>query len=773
MFAAKDASRGEYGKAAERFENSNSRYVSRRQAEANLMRSAMAKQVAPPVLAVREGNVTWTDILEMFRAPRLNIADGIGEGQEKELEAAINENNKDPAAKKRVARTLIGRLLGLPAYADGTEEPINFIKSPDIDTNGLNIGKFDGASFIKNETFTKQLTTDEKLLLSSREMRRELTRRLSENVKSNIGAYFPSDNDSVLTTSDAVNKGALNGVDLDLFGGKLKGKIRKNGFKVLFTKEFADGGKISGPGTGRSDSILAKLSNGEFVVNAKATSQHLPLLQSINSGIPGFANGTSNPIGSAVSQINPAQNKQSLTVAGKKINLDLLEFFNTLIKLDSENKNISDNSEELGIALKKSLATVDNWAIYVALSTISVQELSEKLKPLAGDLGKLTTDIKIARAQGNNSPFKSDGLGGVDKQTFDRIKTLIVDGLGVDPSKNALFDQELKVNILKNLDVLSTINELQNQITKAQISAGKDQILAEPFIKQVTDQIRERLNQLSPETRDPRAPEKFVSPASGQLGSNLSRGFVDDFKTGFSDTLKGKITGKEFGTRITDAFTSRVVDSFASRAIDTVFSGDAFANIFGGTGQVGEISGNLFNKLLPQSAIPALEGNKPDGLLSLLSGPTKAPIPVVVVPGTDSIFKSISGGSNGNPMGKLFGGIGDMFGKGLGWLGSLFGVGGGGGGNIAALLNMPGFAEGGVIPSNGSGATPILAHAGEVILNEAQQARVAAAMNNSNQQVINLNITGDISRQTKSEIYRMLPSIAEGVNSHNREKGLR
>ena len=212
-------------------------------------------------------------------------------------------------------------------------------------------------------------------------------------------------------------------------------------------------------------------------------------------------------------------------------------------------------------------------------------------------LGQLTTDIKIARAQGNNSPFKSDGLGGVDKQTFDRIKTLIVDGLGVDPSKNALFDQELKVNILKNLDVLSTINELQNQITKAQISAGKDQILAEPFIKQVTDQIRERLNQLSPETRDPRAPEKFVSPASGQLGSNLSRGFVDDFKTGFSDTLKGKITGKEFGTRITDAFTSRVVDSFASRAIDTVFSGDAFANIFGGTGQVGEISGNLFNKL--------------------------------------------------------------------------------------------------------------------------------------------------------------------------------
>jgi len=37
--------------------------------------------------------------------------------------------------------------------------------------------------------------------------------------------------------------------------------------------------------------------------------------------------------------------------------------------------------------------------------------------------------------------------------------------------------------------------------------------------------------------------------------------------------------------------------------------------------------------------------------------------------------------------------------------------------------------------------------------------------------IVNLNITGDISRQTKSEVMRMLPSIAEGVNGHNREKG--
>lgn len=54
---------------------------------------------------------------------------------------------------------------------------------------------------------------------------------------------------------------------------------------------FADGGQIQGPGGPRSDSILARVSNGEFLVNARATKRNLPLLTAINSGIPGFADG--------------------------------------------------------------------------------------------------------------------------------------------------------------------------------------------------------------------------------------------------------------------------------------------------------------------------------------------------------------------------------------------------------------------------------------------------------------------------------------------------
>jgi len=59
---------------------------------------------------------------------------------------------------------------------------------------------------------------------------------------------------------------------------------------------FANGGVIRGAGTGTSDSIMARVSNGEFVVNAKATKDNLGLLTKINGGnpkssVPKFATG--------------------------------------------------------------------------------------------------------------------------------------------------------------------------------------------------------------------------------------------------------------------------------------------------------------------------------------------------------------------------------------------------------------------------------------------------------------------------------------------------
>lgn len=50
--------------------------------------------------------------------------------------------------------------------------------------------------------------------------------------------------------------------------------------------KFAVGGRVSGPGTGTSDSIPALLSNDEFVVRAAVTRRALPFLEALNSGQP-------------------------------------------------------------------------------------------------------------------------------------------------------------------------------------------------------------------------------------------------------------------------------------------------------------------------------------------------------------------------------------------------------------------------------------------------------------------------------------------------------
>lgn len=78
-----------------------------------------------------------------------------------------------------------------------------------------------------------------------------------------------------------------------IFGTKGVGGNVGGLFGLLFGGvKAASGGYVSGPGSGRSDSIPARLSNGEYVVNARATKQNRALLDAINSGrLPAFADG--------------------------------------------------------------------------------------------------------------------------------------------------------------------------------------------------------------------------------------------------------------------------------------------------------------------------------------------------------------------------------------------------------------------------------------------------------------------------------------------------
>ena len=64
--------------------------------------------------------------------------------------------------------------------------------------------------------------------------------------------------------------------------------------------QFARGGYITGPGTGTSDSITAKVSNGESIMTANATAMFTPLLSALNQlggGVPIVATGTTAQVG--------------------------------------------------------------------------------------------------------------------------------------------------------------------------------------------------------------------------------------------------------------------------------------------------------------------------------------------------------------------------------------------------------------------------------------------------------------------------------------------
>jgi len=69
------------------------------------------------------------------------------------------------------------------------------------------------------------------------------------------------------------------------------------------TPSYAQGGLINGTGTGTSDSVNARLSNGESVINARSTSMFKPLLSAMNEAGGGRAFAGSEGVGGTTSGV--------------------------------------------------------------------------------------------------------------------------------------------------------------------------------------------------------------------------------------------------------------------------------------------------------------------------------------------------------------------------------------------------------------------------------------------------------------------------------------
>jgi tape measure domain-containing protein len=259
----------------------------------------------------------------------------------------------------------------------------------------------------------------------------------------------------------------------------------------------------------------------------------------------------------------------------------------------------------------------------------------------------------------------------------------------------------------------------------------------------------------------------------------------------------------------------------------TGMGGGAISSMFGG--KDGGIGANGIPNLLGRKD----GGLNAEGVPNLLAKPDPSMFSGI----GDSMTKMFGGlFGDGGSISSIFegfgGGLTSMFGGLLDGIMGMFGGGGGGGDIMGSVMGigksiMGFFADGGVagrISGSGTGTSdsiPAMLSNGEFVVNAKatkDNIKLLSAINsgsirklasggladnmpqmnipslsnpemrmipstidmskagtgqNTSNQVINLSFTGDISRQTKAEVYKMLPTIAQGVNIHNKEKGYR
>lgn len=172
----------------------------------------------------------------------------------------------------------------------------------------------------------------------------DLASVIPEQLANTAKALVSAVGDSLKTLADAI-RGTL-----EFFFGWIGGFIKRissaikavtgrgrearegsSGDRGQQTPAFATGGPVIGPGTGTSDSILARISNGEYVIRADSVQKYgRSLLDAINSGvlnIKAFASGgmvdLAESMSPATSRLSPITITPGADMGGRPINFYL------------------------------------------------------------------------------------------------------------------------------------------------------------------------------------------------------------------------------------------------------------------------------------------------------------------------------------------------------------------------------------------------------------------------------------------------------------------
>jgi hypothetical protein len=322
---------------------------------------------------------------------------------------------------------------------------------------------------------------------------------------------------------------------------------------------FAEGGQIAGPGTGTSDSMIAAVSNGEYIVNAKSTAKHLSLLDAINKGkIPKFAKGGfyGNNVTSAFSTI-PTTTGTVIEINGldapaaklSKAGDDLLNSSSiskdvSSVWLDSITQMVTGGPDgggitgtlvDVGAEVGKFFQDKSKW---VWDGTIN---LYDKAKGLLNTAGNFIWDgtINIAGTIKDNLPSVSAIVDwGSTVYNKSIIPTIIERGTA---TANAIVDWGSKIF---NKDIIPTITEKGKAIANAVIDFSST-----IYNKSIIPTIVEKGTAAATAIIDwsSKIFNKDIIPTITEKGKAAATAIIDWGSTAYKTTID---MGKEIGTKI-------------------------------------------------------------------------------------------------------------------------------------------------------------------------------------------------------------------------------
>lgn len=244
-------------------------------------------------------------------------------------------------------------------------------------------------------------------------------------------------------------------------------------------------------------------------------------------------------------------------------------------------------------------------------------------------------------------------------------------------------------------------------------------------------------------------------------------GYVSGAGNGTSDSIPAMLSDGEFV--INAAATSKfgpLLEQINSGSFGAFATGGAVSS---SPRPQGRPSGGSSEKsVYEQIADTFVDGLKSSFTTALSTGDWKGFLDSVLDSFTMGVISSFTEG--------LFAPLQDAIG---GFVEGLFsGMGGGGGSIVDGLGSIFGFAEGGIVPTTSTSksyadSVPAMLQPGELVVPKSQVDNFMNGASGGGGQTFNINVTGDVSRLTRSEIVKMMPEIAAGTNMLNKENGRR